>query len=104
MPGVRRPVSARGRRLRSSFDETVRPQGKVFYGWWLVVASAAVQLVIGVLFNQAQGAYMKVLRDDFDWSRGSLSGAISLSRVESGMLGPVEGWLLDRYGPRKVMI
>ncbi len=91
-------------RRRSAFDEAVRPQGKVFFGWWMVVAAAAVQLVIGVLFNQAQGAYIKVLRDDFGWSRSSLSGAVSLSRVESGMLGPVEGWLLDRFGPRKVMI
>lgn len=97
-------MTTRRSRLQGSIDETVRPHGKVFYGWWLVVASAAVQLVIGVLFNQAQGAYMKVLRDDFGWSRGSLSGALSLSRVESGMLGPVEGWLLDRFGPRKVMI
>ena len=89
---------------RSALQQALRPQGKVFYGWWLVLASAGVQGVIGVLFNQTQGAYMAVLREDFGWSRSALSGALALSRIESGMLGPVEGWLLDRYGPRKVMI
>jgi MFS family permease len=76
----------------------------VFFGWWMVAASAGVQLVIAVLFNQAFGTYAAVLRQEFGWSRGALSGAFSMARLESGMLGPVEGWLLDRYGPRKVMI
>ncbi len=90
--------------IRAAFDATVRPQGKVFYGWWIVAASAGVQAVIGMLFNQAQGAYVAVLREEFGWSRSALSGALSLSRIESGMLGPVEGWLLDRFGPRRIMI
>jgi MFS family permease len=89
---------------RSALQQALRPQGKLFYGWWIVVASAGVQAVIGMLFNQAQGAYMAVLREDFGWSRGALSGALALSRIESGMLGPVEGWLLDKYGPRRVMV
>jgi len=90
---------------RGAIAQALKPQGnKVFYGWWIVAASAGVQAVIGMLFNQAQGAYMAVLREDFGWSRGALSGALALSRIESGMLGPVEGWLLDKYGPRKVMI
>jgi MFS family permease len=70
----------------------------------MVAASAGVQLVIAVLFNQVFGTYAAVLRQEFGWSRGALSGAFSMARLESGLFGPAEGWLLDRFGPRKVMM
>ena len=90
--------------LRRSVDRTIRPQGRVFYGWWMVAAGAGAQAVIGVLFNQAFSTYAAVLRSEFGWSRSELSAAFAMARVESGLLGPVEGWLLDRFGPRRVMV
>jgi MFS family permease len=87
-----------------SIDEVVRPRGHVFYGWWMVAIGAAIQAVIAVLFNQAFGAYAAVLRKDFGWTRAELSGAFSMAGVESGILGPIVGWLLDRFGPRNVML
>jgi MFS family permease len=44
-----------------------------------------------------------VLQSDFGWSKTALSGAYSLQRVESGMLGPIQGWMVERFGPRNVM-
>ena len=87
-----------------SVDAALRPRGRLFYGWWIVAAGAGMQMVIAVLFNQAFGTYAVVLRDEFGWSRAALSGAFSMARLESGMLGPVEGWLLDRFGPRNIML
>ncbi|TAK78882.1 MAG: hypothetical protein EPO16_02900, partial [Dehalococcoidia bacterium] len=83
-------LSARSR-FRRSVDQALRPQGHVFYGWWMVAAGAGAQAVIGVLFNQAFSTYAAVLRHDFGWSRSELSAAFAMARVESGMLGPVEG-------------
>ena len=90
--------------FRRSIDRTLKPQGKVFYGWWMVAAGAGAQAVIAVLFNQAFSTYAAVLRQEFGWSRSELSAAFAMARVESGLLGPVEGWLLDRFGPRNVMV
>jgi len=74
-----------------------------FYGWWIVVASVGVQgLVSGLLF-QTFGTYVVLLERDFGWSRTSLAAAFSLARVEDGLLGPLQGWMLDRFGPRAVM-
>jgi len=87
-----------------SVDATVRPNGYVFYGWWMVALGAGIQAVIAVLFNQAFGSYAAVLRREFGWSRAELSGAFSMAGVESGILGPVVGWMLDRYGPRTVIL
>lgn len=76
---------------------------RVFYGWWIVTGAFAIQILQSALLMQSFGAYVSVLQDQFGWSKGALSAAFSLQRVESGLLGPLQGWLLDRFGPRKVM-
>ena len=77
---------------------------KVFYGWWIVLAA-----FIALTFTSMTGSYgfsvfYKRLIDHFGWSRTALAGAISLSRLEAGFLGGVEGFLVDRYGPTKIIL
>jgi len=84
-------------------DRIVRPQGRVFYGWWIVAASSGVQWLAAVLWMQSYGAYMVLLQQDFGWSKTLLAGAFALTRIESGILGPLQGWLVDRFGPRKIL-
>ncbi len=74
----------------------------VFYGWWIVAAGAGIQLLGGALLGQAFGAYVVLLREEFGWSKTVLSAASSLREAESGVMGPVQGWLLNRFGPRLV--
>lgn len=74
----------------------------MFYGWWIVAAGAAMQLLQGTLLGQAYGSYVVVLRQQFGWSRTLLSGASVVREMESGVFGSVQGWLLDRVGPRLV--
>ncbi|MEE8517620.1 MAG: MFS transporter, partial [Dehalococcoidia bacterium] len=52
----------------------------------------------------SQGAYLIEFERAFGWSRTSISGAFSILRVESGLLGPLQGWMIDRFGPRPVMM
>ena len=51
----------------------------------------------------AYGAYMVLLREEFGWSKTLLSAAFSMARAESGILGPVQGWLTDRFGPQALI-
>ena len=76
---------------------------KIFYGWWMVAAAFGVQFLVGAVFSQAYGAYVVLLKRDFAWSATALAAGFSLLRLTSGLLGPLEGWLIDRYGPRAVM-
>jgi MFS family permease len=55
------------------------------------------------LLQQAYGAYVSVLLDQFGWSKTALSFGYSLQPVQSGLLGPVQGWMIDHWGPRRVM-
>lgn len=81
----------------------IRPSGRIFYGWWIVLASGGIQLLSGVLWMQSYGAYMVLLQADFGWSKTVVSGAFAMTRVESGILGPLQGWLVDRFGPRAIL-
>jgi MFS family permease len=48
-------------------------------------------------------AFFPSIEREFGWSRTAISGAFSLARVESGLLGPIEGYFVDRVGPRRIM-
>jgi len=43
------------------------------------------------------------LQAEFGWSRASVSGVFSMVRAESGILGPLQGWLIERYGCKAIM-
>ncbi|MCY3811812.1 MAG: MFS transporter [Gammaproteobacteria bacterium] len=87
----------------SRIDHVVRPSGRVFHGWWLVLGAAGIQLLSGALMMHSFGAYTVALQAQFGWSKTALSGAFALTRAESGLLGPLQGWLVDRFGPRPVL-
>ena len=73
---------------------------RLFYGWWIVAAGFANQLIAAALLQRSYAAYITLLRQEFGWSNAELSAAYSMQQVENGMLGPVQGWLVDRFGPR----
>lgn len=87
----------------ASVDGTLRPGGRYFPGWTIVGSAGMVQFLAGVLFMNCYGAYTVLLEQEFEWSKAALSGAFALTRVESGILGPLQGWLTDRYGPRIIL-
>ena len=73
---------------------------RVFYGWWIVGGGFSLQMLVGSLMIHSFTAYFPLLQTQFGWSRSLLSGAFALSRAESGLLGPLQGWLIDKFGPR----
>lgn len=54
--------------------------------------------------RSAPGVMITPLKDDFGWSTGQISLAISLSILTLGFAGPVSGKLIDRYGIRPVIL
>lgn len=81
----------------------MRPRKKLFHGWKMVAGGAAIQALHSGLQTQAFGSYAVLLQRDFGWSKTNFSAAFSLMRAESGLLGPLQGWALERYGTRLVM-
>ncbi len=44
------------------------------------------------------------LVEEFRWSRALTAGALSLSTIVQGLLSPIVGVLVDRFGPRRVIL
>jgi MFS family permease len=71
---------------------------KPFYGWRMVAAAFCIQFLQAALLHNAFGAYFSVLIDEFGWSKTAVSGAAALQPMEAAILGPVLGWVMDKFG------
>lgn len=78
------------------------PWRKPFYGWVIVGVGFFAQFLTGISF-QAFSTYLVPLGQEFGWSRTALAGPRSITQAEGALLGPVDGYLVDRFGPRVVM-
>lgn len=77
---------------------------RIFYGWYIVAASVAVNFYLSVAFFQGFQVFFLPIVREFGWSRAVTSGAFSLRQLESGFLAPAAGFLVDRWGPRPVIL
>jgi MFS family permease len=75
---------------------------RVFYGWYIVGVGFVTQIIQGIV-SQGFASYLDVLGLEFHWSRAALAGPRSVTTIENAALGPVTGWLVDRFGPRNVV-
>jgi sugar phosphate permease len=89
--------------IAQSFKAVASGRKKIFYGWWMVAGGFVIQFLTSGLVNQSYGAYVVLLRDEFGWSKTQLSGAYSMQQLIGGVLGPGQGWIIDRFGPRTLM-
>ncbi len=84
-----------------------RPSG-VFYGWWLLVIVIVVVLLTGTAYNLAVAFFLNwqnALHEAGQSMPGSGAvAALSLQGRIDLLLLPAAGWMIDRYGPRRVML
>jgi len=71
-----------------------------FYGWWLVAVSGFIMVITAVPVFQASAVWAVALESQFGWSRTQLGLALSFTRVEGSLTGPIAGYLVDRMGTR----
>jgi MFS family permease len=74
-----------------------------FYGW-VIVAVAFVTMALGVNARTAFSLLFPPILDEFGWERGVTAGAFSFGFVASALFGPLLGRLMDRRGPRLVVL
>lgn len=78
---------------------------RLFYGWW-VVLTAALGLFFGPtpIVGFSFGVFLKPLIQEFHSSRGAVSLAFTLHATMVALCLPFAGRLIDRFGPRKVIL
>jgi MFS family permease len=77
---------------------------KVFYGWYLVGACVLITLYTGGVVHFGFTAVFEPIADEFGWGYAQISLASSLRGLEMGLLAPLMGLLVDRLGPRKLIL
>ena len=76
----------------------------VFYGWWILLALAMMRVMASGVGNQVRSLLVLPLEEEFNVSRAEVSLMFTGGSIAVALTGPLGGWLMDRYGPRKVMI
>lgn len=79
-------------------------KGRIFYGWWLTIAGMAGGAMQGLFLGYGFSAFFLPIQTELGVSRAALSAASSLAQLEAGLTGPLNGWLIDRFGPRRLMM
>jgi MFS family permease len=77
---------------------------KLFYGWWIVIGSTVAVMFASAFAYYGFGSFFPAVESEFGWSRTAISGAFSLGRAETGVLGPLGGFFVDRLGPQRIMV
>jgi MFS family permease len=95
MPILRRPAlaAARPRRLQP-----------VARGGWLMLAGAFAAFALSVGVMQSYTVYLIVFVQVFGWSRAETSLPYSVSQLVMGATSPLVGALVDRLGPRRLIL
>jgi MFS family permease len=77
---------------------------KIFPGWYIVVGHMAVHFYMSIAFIYGMGAFMKPITLSMGWTRTQFSIAAGLQRIEGSIATPFIGFIVDRYGPRLIII
>jgi MFS family permease len=84
---------------------TKRVDSSFLYGWWIVfVAAVGLSMGYGPVVTFTFGVFLRMLNQEFGWSRGDISQAFSISLFVMSLVFPLVGRLVDRFGARKVII
>ena len=95
-------MTSRGSRADTGTSVPPLP-ARSFRGWRVVKAAAGIQFLQSGLYLNVFSDYAVVLREQFGWGRSTLTFAFSMTRAESGLLGPLQGWMVERFGPKRVI-
>ena len=84
-------------------EEAGKKRRQIFYGWYMVAASIAANTIFSAAYFQGFGVLIIPIERTFGWDRWVISAAMSLRQLESGIVSPAVGFLLDRFSARKLI-
>ena len=79
--------------------------GVFFNRWWVVFATICGLLVgAGPINVFTFGVFLKPITEDLALSRGAFSAALTFHAAIAAIVLPLIGWLVDRWGARRIML
>ncbi|HEY3306728.1 MAG TPA: MFS transporter [Candidatus Binatia bacterium] len=84
--------------------QSQRPLSTGFYYGWLVVALSFLTTLTSAGIRSSPGVLIHPFEMEFGWSRAAIAFAVSINLFLFGVGAPLGGWLMERFGPRRVML
>ncbi|MFN8557826.1 MAG: MFS transporter [Dehalococcoidia bacterium] len=76
---------------------------RIYRGWWIVLCGFLSQMTMISAGGYVLGVLMAPMQRDLGWTRGQVSGALTLSGLVSGAVALKAGGFTDRHGARQIM-
>ncbi|MXX92390.1 MAG: MFS transporter [Chloroflexi bacterium] len=74
-----------------------RMQG-VYYGWYMLAGASVMNALGGTIVWQGFAVFFIPVAESLGIAYWQTSLAFALARAENGVLGPITGWALDKFG------
>lgn len=71
---------------------------------WLLLGGAFLTFSISAGYMHAYTVFLVAFIEAFGWGRAEVSIAYSVGQFVSGFSSPLVGWLVDRLGPRRLIL
>lgn len=79
------------------------PGSKIFYGWYIVAACFLLCFLFAGAGFYSFSIFIEPIEQEFGWNRAAISLTMSIYLVTGGLMGPVFGRLIQRFGPKRVI-
>src|SRR5262245_60471615 len=79
-------------------------EGSLRYPGWRVAAASALGVFLASILAYSFSVLLKPLAGEFSWTREQISRAYGVMAVMSALASPIIGQLLDRFGPRRIIV
>src|SRR5215510_13532562 len=86
-----------------TIEKSEKKRRRIFYGWYIVAASVVTNTIFSAAYFQGFGVLILPIERTFGWDRWVVSVAMSLRQLESGIVSPAIGFLIDRLSARKLI-
>ena len=87
--------------MSRSTRRTHQPQ---FYYGWIIVGVALVSMAFWLGIRSSFSVFYVALLEEFHWTRAGSAGVQSMALLIYTLLAPLVGALIDRFGPRRVVV
>jgi len=92
--------------VNGAMEKTIRSEFSLDSGGWKVVLAGffGVMGSFAAVVPYTFGLFLKPLSSAFGWHRESVSAGFSIAALTVAASSPVLGMLLDRFGPRRIVL
>lgn len=86
------------------FPNVAASWSRIFYGWRMIGLVSAIRIVGGGLHQYGFTVFFLPISQDLGMTRAATSLAFSLARAQGAIEAPLVGYLIDRFGPRPIIV